>query len=124
MVNASSTACSSCDGVFGAADRLFGAGRGASVCRDLDPGSGDDPQVRLPDARADGQWLAGVAGRDAVVVRLEHDQRGARRDPVDRDLGRERQRRQLPQRLCGAELADGAPTSATSVGDDRGERVE
>ena len=83
--------------------------------RDLDPVVGEDPQVRLPDPRSDGQRLPGVARRDAVLVGLKRDQRAARRDPVDDDLRGEREQRQWPQRLGCAELTDGAPPSTTTV---------
>ena len=48
----------------------------------------------------------GLAGRDAVAVALEGDQRRARRPALDRELGRVGAARQRPQRLAGAELAD------------------
>jgi hypothetical protein len=111
-------------GVLAGPDRLLGAGRGAAVRRDLDPGRRHDPQIRLPDPCPNGQRLAGVARRDAVLVRLEQDQCAARRDPVDDDLGRERERGQRPQRLACAELADCAPTPPAPIRHVDRERVE
>jgi hypothetical protein len=70
----------------------------------------------LADACPDREPLAGVARRDAVVVGLERDQRAACRDALDDDLGWEREHGKCPQRLAGAELADGAPTPATLIG--------
>ena len=53
--------------------------------------------MRFPDPRADGQRLAGISRRDGVLVGLKRNQRAARRDSVNHDLGREREHRQWPQ---------------------------
>jgi len=76
----------------------------------------DDGQQRLADAGADRDGPAGVRWWDAVAVALERDQRAARRLALDDDLGRERQRRQRPQRFGGAQLADRAVAAAAAVG--------
>ena len=104
-------------GVLGAAQLLPGAGRCAAVPRDAPAGGGEDLHVQLAEAGRHGHGLADQAGRDAVVVALERDERRAPDDALNFKLRRKRVRRQAEQALLAGELGDRQPAARAAVGD-------
>jgi hypothetical protein len=103
--------------VLGAAQQLPGAGRRAAMTRDAPAGGGDDLQLQLAEPGRDGDGLPDQAGRDAVAVALERDQRRTADDALDRQLRGERERGQRDQALLGGELRDRLPVARASVSD-------
>ena len=96
-------------GMLGAAQLLPGAGRCAAVPRDAPAGGGEDLHVQLAEAGRHGHGLADQAGRDAVVVALERDERRAPDDALDLKLRGERGAGQAEQALLAGELGDRQP---------------
>ena len=103
--------------MLGAAQLLPGAGRRAAVPGDPPAGGGEDLDVQLAEAGRDGHGLADEAGRDAVVVALERDERRAPDDPRNLKLRRERRRWQPEQALLAGELGDRARAALAAIGD-------
>ena len=80
-------------------------------------GGGRDLDVQLAEAGRHGHGLADQAGRDAVVVALERNERGTTDDPMYLKLRGERERRQGEQALPAGELGDRQAAARASVGD-------
>ena len=106
------------------ADQLPGAGGRAAVRGDRRAAGADDLDRWRAEPRADGHGQADQAGRDAVAVAVEADQRARRHLALDADLGREGQLGQRAQALASGQLADGQRPALTRVGDLDAEAIE